>query len=82
MKKIKGILVFTVIAMGVFFSTTSINSKKEDMDLASLMAVETADAKWAWFGCGQGGDQCGGNYNCKWVIVSSNACSPNPHPQQ
>ena len=81
MKKLKGILVIAVIAMGIVFSTSSINAENTDQDLASLMAIETADAKWAWFGCGSGGEACGGNYNCKWVIVSNSACSPNPHPQ-
>jgi hypothetical protein len=82
MEKIKKNLVLTVIAVGLFFSSTTINAEKENMDLASLLAVETADAKWAWFGCGLGGDACGGNYGCKWVIVSSNACTPNPYPQE
>lgn len=79
MKKIKGILIFSVIAIGIFFSSTSINTENEDMDLASLMAVETAEAKWAWFGCGLGGNECGGSMGCKWVIVSSNACVYNPY---
>tara|TARA_R110001583_G_scaffold54028_2_gene166067 strand:+ start:857 stop:1102 length:246 start_codon:yes stop_codon:yes gene_type:complete len=80
MKKIKGILIFTVIAMGIFFSSTSINSEKEDVDLASLMAIETANAKWVFFGCAQGGAACGGSYNCKSVIISSRGCISNPYP--
>lgn len=81
MKKIKGILVFAVISAGIFFSSTVINPEDADKDIATLMAVETADAKWAWFGCGLGGNECGGSTGCKWVIVSSNACVNNPHPQ-
>lgn len=74
MKKIKGILVFAVIAAGIFFSSTTINTEKAEQDLASLMAVETADAKMVFFGCGSGGDYCGGKPNCKSVIFSSNRC--------
>lgn len=75
MKKIKGILVLAVITAGIFFSSTSINPKEVDKDIASLMAIETANAKWVWFGCGAGGTYCGGSENCKSVIVSSNRCS-------
>lgn len=75
MKKIKGILVFTVIALGIFFSSTTINTKKADKDIATLMAVETANAKWVFFGCGQYGDYCGGVPDCKSVIFSSNRCA-------
>ncbi len=82
MKKLKGILVIAVIAAGMFFSTTSIDSEKiavniESMDIASIVALETAEArkkKWVWFGCGGGGNYCGGEPNCKSVIVSSNRC--------
>lgn len=77
MKIIKGILALTLIATGIFFSSKSIASEKEDLDLSSLLAVETADAKWVWFGCGAGGNYCGGSPSCKSVIVSSNACTTN-----
>ena len=75
MKKIKEILVFAVIAAGIFFSSTTINTEKSEQDLASLMAVETADAKMVFFGCGQFGTGCGGKPNCKSVIFSSNRCA-------
>jgi len=74
MKKIKGILVFTVIVLGIFFSSTTINPKKADKDIATLMAVETANAKWVFFGCASGGDYCGGIEGCKSVIFSTNRC--------
>ncbi len=74
MKKIKGILVFTIIAMGIFFSSTTINTKKADKDIATLMAVETANAKWVLFGCAIGGTSCGGSPGCKSVISSTHKC--------
>lgn len=81
MKIIKGILVLAAISAGIFFSSTTINPEEANKDIANLMAVETASAKLVIFGCAQGGTACGGNYNCKSVIISTNKCSPNPHPQ-
>jgi len=75
MKKIKGLFIFSLIMLGVFFTSTSINTKEKDNNLSSLLAIETAEAKWVWFGCGQGGKYCGGKTNCKSVIVSSRRCA-------
>lgn len=75
MKKIKGLIVFSLIVLGVVFTSTTIKTKKENNDLSSLLAIETAEAKWVFFGCGEGGTYCGGQDHCKSVIFSSNRCS-------
>lgn len=82
MKIIKGILVFATITVGILFSSTAINPEEADKDITTLMAIETANAEWVFFGCAQGGTACGGNINCKSVIISSNKCSPNPYPEE
>jgi len=74
MKKIKGILILTAIVMGIFFTSTSLKTEDEQTEISNILAIETADARWVWFGCGHGGGTCGGSSGCHSVIVSSNAC--------
>ena len=72
MKKLTGTLSVVVIAMVMFFSTNSINSSNGDLDLASLIAINTANAEWGIWGCADGGTFCEGNYGCKyWAIYTS-----------
>lgn len=75
MKIIKGFFTISVIVLGVFFISTSVNTEKENEDLSSLLAIETAEAKMVFFGCGSGGTWCGGIDNCKSVIFSSHRCA-------
>jgi len=75
MKRVKGVLILAAIVMGLFFSTTSTKTEDEKTDISNVLAIETADAKWVWFGCAAGGNYCGGQTNCKSVIVSSHACA-------
>lgn len=70
MKKLIGILGIAVIAMTMFFSTNSINTSDGEVDLASLIAINTANAETVIFGCKNGGTYCGGHTNCKSVIIA------------
>ncbi len=45
MKKIIGILGVFVIAMAMFFNTSAMNSSNGDLDLASLLNMNTANAE-------------------------------------
>jgi hypothetical protein len=45
MKKLIGILGVAVIAMAMFFSTNSLNNSSGDLDLASLLNMNTANAE-------------------------------------
>ena len=48
MKKIIGVLGIAVFAMAMFFNTSNaINSSNSDLDLASLITLNTADAECA-----------------------------------
>lgn len=71
MKKLIGIIGVVAIAMTIFFNTNSLNSSTENLDLASLIAINTANAETVLFGCKNGGTYCGGHYDCKSVIFST-----------
>lgn len=51
MKQIIGILGIGVIVMALFFNTNKMNSSNGDLDLASLIALNTANAE-------EGGSSC------------------------
>ena len=51
MKKIIGIIGTAVIAMAMFFSANTVNSSNGDLDLASLLEVNTANAECDWSTC-------------------------------
>ncbi len=71
-KKIITSLGIAVMAMSMFFSTNSINSSNGKLNLANLIAVNTANAEWGLWGCADGGTFCEGNYGCKyWAIYTS-----------
>ncbi|MBA0884776.1 hypothetical protein [Flavobacterium undicola] len=74
MKKILGILGVVVIAVTMFLGTDKINSSSPDNNLSDVIAMNSANAEWVWFGCGMDGDYCGQTPNCRFVIVSSERC--------
>ena len=45
MKKLTGILGVTVIAVAMFFNSNAMNNSNGDLDLASLLEVNTANAE-------------------------------------
>ena len=71
MKKIIGILGVAVIAMAMFFSTNNLNSSNEDLELASLIAIDTANAEWSLYGCCPDGPFCQGVQYCHYSLFAS-----------
>lgn len=63
MKKLIGIIGTAVIAMAMLFSANSINSSNGDLDLASLLSVNTANAEE---GCNDA--------TCNYYCYSGNVC--------
>ncbi|NMH89990.1 hypothetical protein [Flavivirga algicola] len=61
MKKIIGIIGTVAIAIAMFFSANTINSSNGNLDLASLLEVNTANAECDWSTCDNycySGNQC------------------------
>lgn len=75
MKKIIGVFAVTAIAVIMFFSANNVDQLSSDKNLSDVIAMNSANAEWVFFGCGMGGDYCGGVSGCKSVIVSSNRCN-------
>ncbi len=45
MKKLIGFVGVAVIAMAIFFSTNTVNSANQDLDLANLLSINDANAE-------------------------------------
>ncbi len=72
MKKLIGIVGVAVIAMAMFFSTSALNSSSGDLDLASLLNINTANAESGTYKGPLCSNQSGTIYCCKG---SEGSCS-------
>jgi len=70
-KKGLGIVSVAVFAMALFFNTSIVNSSNGDLELADLIAMETADAEWSIFGCCPEGTFCNGSSYCHYSLFAS-----------
>ena len=73
MKKTIGILGVAVLAVTMFMNANSIN--KSDIDLASLMKINSANAEGLLFGCQQTGNSWD---ECTWLLYTISNCEDAP----